>query len=132
MSKQSIMETVSSMLPLSLLFPLKLMKGPPPHKGKYKKDTAHFWAEDKKGNIYDTTASQLEKDYDYKGKTVDAKKNIDYVVKDKLFSKLPKEDQEIIEKEMPKLSKRAEEETWEEKKEQLAKGVLGNIFLSCE
>lgn len=44
---------------LALLFPqLKLVKGPPPHKGKgkYKDDTAHFWTEDKSGDIYDPTA----------------------------------------------------------------------------
>lgn len=88
---------------MSLLFPeLKLMKGKPPHEGK--EDTAHFWTEDKKGNVYDPTASQLEKGYEYKGKAVDAKKNIDYVIKDKLFKKLPKKDQKTIKEISPKLS----------------------------
>jgi len=113
---------------MSLLFPeLKLMKGKPPHKGKgkHKEDTAHFWAEDKKGNIFDPTASQLEKDYDYKGKVVDAKKNIDFVIKDRLFKKLPEKDQETIKEITPRISKRS---SWKEEERHEAAEVLRKHF----
>jgi len=78
---------------INLLFPdFKMKKGSP-----IKDGIAHFWTEND-GEIFDPTSKQVPKDYEYKGKSVNVKKNIDEVIEDPLFKKLPKEDQEVIEK----------------------------------
>jgi hypothetical protein len=73
---------------LSLLFGLRLMKGPPlPGPG----ETAHFWVEDDRGRVIDPTARPTGP-----GTEVSAVKNIDHVIGHRLFKTLPPGDQARI------------------------------------
>jgi len=73
---------------------LTLKEGKPadPDRG----ETAHFYLEDSDGKVIDPTKKQLKKLYEYKGKTIDVKKNIGALVKDPLFKTLHKQDQDKI------------------------------------
>jgi hypothetical protein len=69
------------------------MKGPAPSED----DTAHFWA-DEKGAVFDPTKGQLKDSYKYKGEEIKAKENLEDIIKDSLFKKLPEKNQVKIRK----------------------------------
>jgi len=79
---------------------LKLIKGKPITERKG--ETAHFWIEDQHGEIIDPTISYWKKIYKkkilpyWKIREVDVKKNLDYVIDDPLFKKLPNKTQKKI------------------------------------
>ena len=82
---------------LALLFDLKLIRGR--YEFQDKGDSAHFWAEDKDGIRYDPTVHQYKKDGKYfGGEEIDPIKNINDILKDKLFRRLSKVDQDKIKK----------------------------------
>lgn len=71
-----------------------LKKGKPAHPRTG--ETAHFYLEDKDGNVIDPTSSQLKKPYKYKGETVDIMRNLYPLIQDPLFRTLHKADRKRI------------------------------------
>lgn len=78
----------------ALDFSLTLKKGRPANPGRGQ--TAHFYLENLDGEVIDPTKEQLKKEYEYDGRIVDVKKNLDAIIEDKLFETLHSDDKKRI------------------------------------